>query len=148
MKIIKLTLCILCVAMFLMLTVSASNTEQLIYEYTNPEMTIIFDSECNFSETKMNSIADSFAGIHIYENGTPDSINNIICSLIGHNLTTGQVNVITHKVSIWNPRCRLDIYDVTACSRCDYTEEVLVSSRRFSCCPENLPLPEGTNPTE
>ena len=147
MKIIKRFMGIILCCLVLTITVNASEIGQNTYEFIEPEMTVQFSSDTEFSEQKKYEIACSFAGVcnsHI----PGDSINNIICSLFGHNLSTSMISVTTHKVHIRDPRCQLDIYDVTGCSRCDYIEQVLVSSGRISCHPEELPLPEGTNPTE
>ena len=147
MKAIRVIYGIILLSIFLMLSISASNTQQLVFEYGHPEATVIFDDTSFFSEQKKQEIADSLIGMQLVDDEHL-SQENIICSLFGHNLSTSAVSVITHRVSIWNPRCRLDIYDVTGCSRCNYTEEVLVSSGRILCHPEELPLPESTNPTE
>ena len=147
MKIVKVIIGTILLCICMVISIYASSSEQYVFEYIKPELTVVFNRDTQFTESKMQYIADSFAGIHICDNSI-DSKNNIICSLLGHNLSTGQVNVITHRVTIWNPRCRLDVYDVTGCSRCDYTEQVLVTSRHISCHPEELPLPESTDPAE
>ena len=147
MKIFRAIISFIIITMFVTLTIFASETQNYVFEYEIPEITVSFDEGTVFSEEERQEIADSFAGI-ISDLESLNAPNNIICSIFGHNLSTGEVSVLRHKVTHRAPRCRLEIYDVTACSRCDYTEQVLVTSSYIFCCPEELPLPENTNPTE
>ena len=147
MRIIKICFCALIISVMLVTVSASSNFGNGMYEYEVPEVTIIFDDATAFSEQKMQEIANSIVGLPTLEE-IVESPNNLICAIVGHNLSTTSVAEIRHKVTIWNPRCLMSIYDVTACSRCDYVDIVLVSSFHITCCPENLPLPEGTNPTE
>ena len=146
MRVLLITVIAFILSLSLVSTILAQEIKGYTYEFDNPERTIVFSSEDAFTQEKMNVIAESFVSVNNAEG--QNNSRNIICSIIGHNLSTSEVLVITHKVSHYDPRCRLDVYDVTGCSRCDYTEQVLISSGRISCHPEELPLPENTNPTE
>ena len=148
MKAIKFLLGVLFACTFISLSVYAGSTDLNIIEFHNPDVTVSFEDESTFTDNQRLTIAASLAGINMNSGGNIASPNNIICSLFGHDLTSGQVNVIRHKVTIWSPRCKLEVYDVTACLRCDYSEQTLVTSSFIFCHPEELPLPEGTNPTE
>ena len=149
-KSVEIVLSIIMVCLFMVITISASEPNRYVFDYNDDNdicVTVSFDLDCTFSELKKQEIADSFGTAQ--NNTKPDSPKNIICSIFGHDLSTSAVSVIQHRVTIWNPRCLLSIYDVTGCSKCDYIEQVLVGSpMHITCCPENLPLPEGTNPTE
>ena len=134
-----LSVVLLFVSLSQALLVSSTNGD--VYEFTNPDITVTFDSSGVFTEQKKEEIAYSFAGFIPNDNGEK-STNNIICSIFGHDLSSGTVTVVQHKVYIRSPRCVLSIYDVTGCSRCDYIEQVLVGSSRIICHPEELPLPE------
>ena len=140
-----LSSCIICLV--LMMSIEASSDPQYVYEYNIPEVTVSFSSNNGFSEQKRQVIANNIAGLQ-NENVESESTRNIICSIFGHDLSSGEVISIKHKVSHRDPRCLLEIYDVVSCSRCDYLEQNLISSRHISCHPEELPLPENTNPTE
>ena len=62
-----------------------------------------------------------------------DNQDNILCTLFGHKLTETSATVITHNVYSNSPRCLKEIYDIAACSRCDYTSQTLVASVRIYC---------------
>lgn len=148
MRIIKKLVVVLVICVLLTISVFATQTDQQkVFEYVDPETTVVFEDETDFTEAQMQKMADSLVGIHNSDD-EESSPRNLICTIIGHDLSSGRVSVTKHKVTIWNPRCLVSIYDVTACSRCDYAETVLISSFHIFCCPENLPLPENTNPTE
>lgn len=98
--------------------------------------------------------ADSFDAPHvefIFEEGTPVEIQERIiadltgeddgaaaygltCTLFGHKLETGTTTTVTHKVNSTSPRCLQKTYSYEICSRCDYSEYTLLSSKYISCC--------------
>lgn len=117
----------------------ADEVNPLVYQYHNPEVTVEFAEPLSVSSDRQQQIADEIAGVNSsYISGSntvsPDSI---ICTLFGHNLSTSTVTATHHKVLPHNPRCLVEIYHVTACSRCNYTDSELVSSVFIVCCPED-----------
>ncbi len=59
----------------------------------------------------------------------------IICSLLGHDIETGETVAITHKAKATAPRCLEKTYEYEACKRCDdYSTTTLISSRYIYCC--------------
>ena len=129
----------LLLALFLMLSVYADDLNPLVYQYTDPEVTVEFSEQLNSPEHQQ-VIADEIAGVHTNsivnpENASPD---NIICTLFGHKLTGPVVVTATHhKVNSFQPRCLMEVYDVVYCTRCDYTETELVNSSYIFCCPDD-----------
>lgn len=121
------------------LNVAADNLNPLIYQYTNPDITVVFSEALNVTLERQQDIADEIAGI---ESGTTLNSNtaspdNIICTIFGHDLSTTTVTVTHHKVEQHHPRCLMELYHVTACSRCNYTDAELQSSFHILCCPED-----------
>ncbi|MBR4858839.1 MAG: hypothetical protein IKU08_06600 [Clostridia bacterium] len=97
---------------------------------------------------------DSFETPHIefiFEDGTSLEIQNRIiadltgendgaaaygltCTLFGHKLDTGTTSAITHNASSTAPRCLQKTYSYEICTRCDYSEYTLLSSKYIYCC--------------
>lgn len=124
----------------MVLSASADGINPLIYEYTNPETTVEFSNPLGISEERQQEIADNLAGKipNMLNLPDPSSPENIICTLFGHNLAPEvTVTVTRHKVSKYQPRCLLEVYHVTYCTRCDYTQEELDNSFYIFCCPED-----------
>jgi len=119
--------------------VFADEPVQTTYQYTNPDITIIFSEPLNVTAERQQSIANNIAGAttnYIVSPGIADP-DNIICTLFGHDLSTTTVTATHHKVEKFSPRCIVDLYHVTACSRCNYTDAELISSFHIVCCPED-----------
>ena len=102
-------------------------------EYACGEVEIIFAEDSAFSEEIQQIIADQM------RNGDDGaSTYDLFCSLFGHNETTEEVNRSYHKVNTYDPRCLLEKWNVTACTRCgDITGQTLVFEMYVSCCPED-----------
>lgn len=124
----------------LMLSVFADELNPLVYQYSNPDRTVEFSEPLNVSYDRQQSIADEIAGIHTNSMVDPEiaSPNNLICTIFGHNIT-GPVTVTAtyHKVNPYEPRCRMEIYHITYCTRCDYTDKELIGSTYIFCCPDD-----------
>ena len=58
----------------------------------------------------------------------------LTCTLFGHKLETNVLTVVTHKKRTTDPRCLEETYNVETCSRCEYSNKTLISSRYISCC--------------
>jgi hypothetical protein len=139
MKVYRLILTIF-VLSILIFTVNADELNSLIYQYTNPEVTVSFSEFLQVSPERQQEIADELAGRVSYspQNPLPESPNNIICTLFGHDIAPqSSVTVTHHKVDKYNPRCRMEVYHVTYCKRCDYTVSELVNDFYIVCCPED-----------
>ena len=139
MKIIKFSMLLL-VAVILILSVQADGLNQLVYQYYNPEITVVFSEPLGVSPERQQEIADNIAGVSSNTIIDPNiaSPDNIICTLFGHNLSP-QVTVTAthHKVSQYNPRCLMEIHHIRYCQRCDYTEDSLEGTIYIVCCPED-----------
>ena len=122
---------------FLSTLVFASNDPINHFEYFDPEVTVEFDEGNNFDEETKQRIADNFAGITSMGTIGEDNPENILCVLFGHNTSDSTVVVIRHKVHIYDPRCREEYYNVTACSRCDYTVDEFLGCMDIHCHPED-----------
>lgn len=131
---------ILLLSSFLVIAVNADGTNSLIYQYENPEVTIVFSEPLNVSAERQQEIADKIAGIPSYTLIDPNTASpeNIICTIFGHNMSpTVTVTATHHKVNQYQPRCLMEIYHVNYCTRCDYTIESLENSFFIACCPED-----------
>lgn len=71
-----------------------------------------------------------FCGAQCEQQGT----RGILCTLFGHKLETGTTKTITHKVRATSPRCLEQTYEYEICTRCDYSNYTLISSRYIVCC--------------
>ena len=58
----------------------------------------------------------------------------LTCTLLGHKIESSTVTTITHKVRSSSPRCLKKVYDYESCTRCDYEESTLLSSKYIVCC--------------
>lgn len=135
--IIKVTLASL--ILLLTATISTATSGDCdVFDYCDPDITIAFENGNNFSQEIKQRIANSLAGLFPMEPISGESPHNIICTIFGHDLKSGTVSVTHHKAAIHDPRCKKDYYDVTACTRCDYSEEVFLGGYYISCCPEDL----------
>lgn len=137
----KIKICLLAALFFaLVLVVYADEIEPLVYQYENPPITVAFSEHLAITPERQRGIADELAGITSNQlivpgNSTP---NNIICTLFGHNLAPATVVTVTHhKVRQHVPRCYMEVYDVTYCTRCDYTSNELTNDFYYDCCPED-----------
>ena len=117
--------------------ISAEEKHGNSYEYPMLDVTVQFEIDSPISVAKQETIAARLAGVATLHNNN-DNINNIICTLFGHNLSTSTVTVTRHRVSAHDPRCLLEFYDVESCSRCDYGVETFITSTFISCHPEDL----------
>ncbi len=128
-----------CLLSFLVFTVYADSPNQLVYQYLNPEITVVFSDPLEVSEERQLHIANEIAGVSSNSFIPPaNSPNNIICTIFGHDLAP-QVSVTAthHKVKVYNPRCLMEVYHVTYCKRCDYTLSELYNDFYIVCCPED-----------
>lgn len=138
MKVIR-TIYILIISSVLTLSIFADGINPLVYQYYHPEVTVEFEETLNISAERQQIIADNIAGITSSAMSDPAmaSPDNIICTIFGHDLSTSTVTATHHKVHVHEPRCLMELYHVTACSRCNYTDAELIGSAFICCCPED-----------
>ena len=129
MKNVKILLCSIIFIFTCSLIAYANNDDVYIYEYPEFNLSIEFPADTTLSSTTRQMIADSIA----YD--IPLSQTYSWCWLLGHDTTTKTISAIYHKRSEYDPRCQVELYDVTSCSNCDYVSPVLISSSYISCCP-------------
>lgn len=129
MKYIKISFFIILFVSIFTLLVSADTNETYIFEYPAQNITVEFSDTSFLSEEVRQLIADSL--VH----GTPIPQTYSLCWLLGHDTITETISVVYHERSIYDPRCQLELYDVTSCYNCDYISPVLISSCYISCCP-------------
>jgi len=124
----------------LALVVFADGYNPLTYQYTNPEITLVFSESLEVTPERQQAIADKLAGVSTNNLISPeiDTPNNIICTIFGHDIAPqATVTATHHKVNKYNPRCLMEVYHVTYCKRCDYTVSELDNDFFIVCCPED-----------
>ena len=124
---------ILCViAITISATFGVSANEILVKQYNVNNVTVIFDTDSQFTIEQQKSIVNFLVNSQY---GVAQA--NIICNIFGHKNTSETVISITHKVFEESPRCMQENFTVTNCSRCDETTVVRNSFAYISCCPED-----------
>lgn len=100
------------------------------YDYNNK--TIIFN-DASFDENQQNNIA----GMLTNKTTAQAAASGIgfICFIFGHDMETGYVTAITHRVSSTSPRCLKETFEIKVCKRCGYFEAELVGRCYIDCCP-------------
>ncbi len=122
---------VLLAVLSLTFAVSASSTSNLTISYPEEDVTVTFDASTTFSAEQRQRIADFIVL------DTPVIQSRAWCWLTGHDKITETVTVTYHKEHQTSPRCRLDVYLITTCSKCDYYEEELYNTHYIVCCPED-----------
>ena len=108
----------------------ADSDSDIVYETENKS--VIFSSETKYTFEEQQYISNKL----IYGKADNNSVQpRAWCWLVGHELTSEYVTVITHKAYDTAPRCISELYEVTTCANCDYEEMTLVSTGAISCCP-------------
>ena len=125
-KIISLVMVV--VSLFLVMSVSASA------ENTNENTVIVNETEFIFDADTSDDFRNKVIADYFNENEENATTYGLICTLFGHKLETGVIQVVTHKVRSTDPRCLRERFDTEACTRCDYTNQELISSSYISCC--------------
>lgn len=126
-KILSLILVVLCFT----LAISASEINGPTIVYPDEGVTVRFEENTSFSSAQMQAIADSI----VLDSPIPQTY--AFCWLTGHDTITETVTATQHKADVYDPRCYLEIYLITTCSKCDYYSEELHSAGYISCCPED-----------
>ena len=111
------------------ISINATSENQYVFSYPDQNLEVEFALNSTLTATQKNMIADAIA----YGSDIPQTY--ALCWLVGHKEVVNTVSVIQHKVFTHNPRCVLNLYTVTTCENCDYSDIVLDSTMRLDCCP-------------
>jgi len=122
---VSLILTVLCTGVF-----AHSDTTTNHIHYSDENKTVIFDDISNIDSDKQIFIANAL----VY--GAPVQ-SRAWCWLTGHSYQENAIEVITHEVSEYSPRCWRDLYVITTCENCDYYEEEYLGGGSVFCCPED-----------
>ncbi|MBQ8432494.1 MAG: hypothetical protein IJX28_06385 [Clostridia bacterium] len=109
---------------------SANASGENIYQIGNK--TIIFNESSAFSIEEQQTIVTQLVSPE-----QEHSTYGLMCTLFGHKNTTEAVQTITHRVDTKAPRCLLENFEITTCSRCGETTTERISYYYISCCPED-----------
>lgn len=128
MKINKLLSLILALATLICAVIIPANAAEAD---TNNHIEIYIENENISEETKEKIFA-------FYTNGGEEkegvATYGLTCTLFGHKLESTTVSTVTHKVRSTSPRCLEKVYDYEACTRCDYEDSTLLTSKYIVCC--------------
>lgn len=127
-KIIALMLVVISIFSVMSISVYAEDTADNTVTVTVNETTFIFDASTS-EEFRSKAIAGYFNA----ENDGAAAYG-LTCTLLGHKLESSYMTTITHKVRATDPRCLQERYNVEVCTRCDYTNPILISSTYTTCC--------------
>ena len=98
---------------------------------THTHIEVYFEDEGLSDEFKAKATA-------YFMNGEPEqdeaTTYGLTCTLFGHKLETTTTTKITHKARTTAPRCLKQVYNYSACTRCDYETSTLQSSSYIYCC--------------
>lgn len=94
---------------------------------------VIFEEGSSFTAEQKQRIAEFLVNGTVEESTVQPK--GFMCNVFGHKTSTSMVESIDHCVSATSPRCRYNRWEVTTCSRCDYTTKTLVFSEMIVCCP-------------
>lgn len=129
-KLLALILAIVSVLSLATFSVSAETADENTVVIVRGDVEYVFEADA--SEEFINSFIYSCENEH--EDCEETATYGLMCTLFGHKLESSTVQTITHKAASTAPRCLRKIYDVTACTRCDYSTKTLKSSQYIYCC--------------
>ena len=92
----------------------------------------IFRNDSTLTEEEKQIVAE-----RIINNSTNVQTYGLICNLFGHKNTTEYVTTITHCAYSTAPRCLEEQWELTICTRCEYTETRRIAFYYIDCCPED-----------
>ncbi len=126
-KIIALVLVIVSLFSAMSISVYAENTNKNTVTVTVNETVFIFNANTT-EEFRSKAIA------HYFNHENDGVAYGLTCTLFGHKLESSVMTTITHKASSTDPRCLRETFNVEVCTRCDYTNPILIGSTYISCC--------------
>lgn len=127
-KIIALIMVVVSLFSVMSISVYAEGTEENTVTITVNDVEFVFDA--NTTKDFRNKF------IAHYFNHSNDTANayGLTCTLFGHKLESSVITTITHKAKATAPRCLQETYNMEMCTRCDYTNPILISATYISCC--------------
>ncbi len=129
---ILMSLLILMSTMCIWATATSESNNTYTFDTEEAVYTVEFNDN-NLTAEEQELVAAKLAGIE-YNAAAPA---NILCDIFGHDYEYTTASVITHKVRTYAPRCKKQMYDVTYCEDCDYTEQTLTLTTYIDCCAED-----------
>lgn len=111
---------------------TAANNDSYTFEIDDVEYTVKINDPYVSAEKKQ-----TIANAIVCQNNTDIMTVNVWCDIFGHDYKYTTASVMQHKVNVYAPRCKEQLYDVTYCEDCDYTEQKLISTSYINCCPED-----------
>lgn len=127
-KIIALMLVVISIFSVMSISVYAEDTTDNTVTFTVNEITFIFDEDTS-EDFRNKAVANYF---NSENDGT--AAYGLTCTLLGHKLESSVMTTITHKAKATSPRCLRETYNVEVCTRCDYTNPILIGSEYIVCC--------------
>lgn len=127
-KIISLILVVVSIFSIMSISVYADDTANNTVTVTVNETTFTFDADTS-EDFRNKAIANYFNP----ENDGADAYG-LTCTLFGHKLESSVITAITHKVKANDPRCLRERFNTEVCTRCDYTNPILIGSDYITCC--------------
>lgn len=118
------------VSLFSVMSISAyaEETPENTVIVTVNETMFVFDSNTS-EEFRTKAIA------HYFNHNDNNTVAyGLTCTLLGHKLESSVITATQHKVRATDPRCLRETYNTEVCSRCDYTNSVLIGSAYITCC--------------
>ena len=126
---ILMGLLILMTTMCICATATSDSNNTYTYETEEAVYTVEFNDN-NLTAEEQKIVSAKLVGIN---DGSAQTYG-LGCTLFGHDYKYTTANVVTHKVRTYAPRCKKQIYDVTYCEDCDYTEQTLTTTTYIDCC--------------
>lgn len=128
-NIIRTVITILSLTVLLSVSIFAVNVDNVTHKHEKNEITIEFLSD-NLTKAEEAQIID-----YLVTGEQMAMAGNVLCTLFGHSMgATEIITAISHNVYSTAPKCNMDTYGISACTRCDYVSASLLSSKSISCC--------------
>ena len=113
-------------------TCCTSISAQANYTYTIGNTTVIFNADTTFSLQEQQYIADL-----LVRDDNDAQTYALLCVISGHDYGQGEsISTITHKVYDTSPRCFLEYFIISKCTRCEHYQTESLGGYYISCCPE------------
>lgn len=127
-KIIALILVVASIFSAMSISAYAENTTENTVTVVANEVVFIFDADTT------EDFRNKFIVNYFNHGDDDDAVYGLTCTLLGHKLESSVITAITHKAKATAPRCLRETYNTEVCSRCDYTNSVLIGSEYIACC--------------
>ena len=127
-RIITLTLTIV-LSIFTCINISANNIENNIITINNVD--VQFQNDSCFTNEQKQFIADNIVNSSSENN---ISTYGLTCTLFGHKYNTENVTTTTHCAKAAAPRCLVEEWEISVCSRCEDTISTNTANYYIYCC--------------